>query len=62
MQTHVLFFSYTEADLKAEEAERKVIKLEKELAEMEEKYEQLDEQHKASKAELDELARQFDDL
>jgi len=29
---------------------------------MEEKYELLDEQHKASKAELDELARQFDEL
>jgi chromosome segregation ATPase len=48
--------------MKAEEAERKVAKLEQELVEAEEKYEQLDQLHKTTKQELDELARQFDDL
>lgn len=59
---HLSVHRFTEADLKAEEAERKITKLERELQEKEEKYEELLEKYNASKAELDELARQFEDL
>lgn len=48
--------------MKAEDADRKIATLEKELNEQEEKYEDLVEKHKAAKAEMDELARQFDDF
>lgn len=58
----IFLYSFTEADLKAEDAERKIVNLEKELNEQEEKYEDLVEKHKAAKAEMDELARQFDDF
>lgn len=59
---HFCYFRFEDADLKAEEATRKITKLESELADQEEKYDELFEKHKASKAELEELARQFDDL
>lgn len=48
--------------MKLEEADRKVTKLETELGDKEEKYEELLKKHDAAKSELDELARQFEDL
>jgi tropomyosin len=48
--------------LKAEEAERKVQKLENELVEKEQHYEDLLEKYNSAKAELDDLARQFEEL
>jgi tropomyosin len=54
--------SFNEADLKAEENERKNAKLEQDLAEKEKQYEELVEKFNASKAELEELSRQFEDL
>lgn len=53
---------FNEADLKAEEAERNVSNLEQELSEKEQLHEELQEKYKTAKAELDELARQFDEL
>ncbi|KAI8066136.1 hypothetical protein BDF21DRAFT_346071 [Thamnidium elegans] len=53
---------YNEADLKAEEAERTVQKLEQELIDKEQHYEDILEKYTGAKAELDELARQFDEL
>lgn len=55
-------YRFNEADLRAEEAERKVTSLENEIAEKEQLHEELQEKYKAAKTELDELARQFDDL
>ena len=57
-----LFSRFNEADLKAEDAERKVTSLENELGEKEQLHEELEEKYKTAKAELDELARQFDEL
>lgn len=51
-----------DADLRAEEAERKVQNLEQELADKEQLYEELLEKSNSAKNELDELARQFEDL
>jgi tropomyosin len=48
--------------LRAEEAERKVQKLEQELLDKEQGYEELTEKYNNAKNELDELARQMDDL
>ncbi|ORE10189.1 DUF221-domain-containing protein [Rhizopus microsporus var. microsporus] len=53
---------YNKADLRAEEAERKVQKLEQELLDKEQGYEELTEKYNNAKNELDELARQMDDL
>ncbi|GAA5804541.1 hypothetical protein HPULCUR_010041 [Helicostylum pulchrum] len=53
---------YNEADLKAEEAERTVQKLEQELIDKEQHYEDILEKYTGAKAELDELARQFDEF
>ncbi|ORE22507.1 DUF221-domain-containing protein [Rhizopus microsporus] len=53
---------YNKADLRAEEAERKVQKLEQELLDKEQGYEELTEKYNSAKNELDELARQMDDL
>lgn len=59
--THV-HNSYTDVELKAEEGERKIARLEKELDEQETKYEELLEKYNNSKSELEDLARQFDEL
>ena len=61
-QWGTLFSRFNEADLKAEDAERKVTSLENELGEKEQLHEELEEKYKTAKAELDELARQFDEL
>ncbi|GAN04795.1 kinesin family member C1 [Mucor ambiguus] len=53
---------YNKAELKAEDADRKVVQLETELAEKEQYYEELLEKYNGAKSELDELARQFDEL
>lgn len=58
----LFYFRYNEADLKAEEAERTVQKLEQELIDKEQHYEDILEKYTGAKAELDELARQFDEL
>ena len=54
--------SYNKAEVKAEEADRKVVQLETELADKEQYYEELLEKYNGAKSELDELARQFDEL
>ncbi|KAL0073428.1 hypothetical protein J3Q64DRAFT_1733001 [Phycomyces blakesleeanus] len=54
--------SYNDSKAYEENAERKVTALELESQDKEEKYESLLEKYNASKAELDELARQFDEL
>ncbi|KAI9475882.1 MAG: hypothetical protein EXX96DRAFT_486591 [Benjaminiella poitrasii] len=53
---------YNTAELKAEDAERTVQKLELELVEKEQYNEELLEKYNGVKSELDELARQFDEL
>jgi hypothetical protein len=58
----LLLNSFNEADLKAEDNERKNAKLEQDLAEKEKQYEEIVEKFNASKAELEELSRQFEDL
>lgn len=57
-----IHISYNKAEVKAEEADRKVVQLEAELAEKEQYYEELLEKYNGAKSELDELARQFDEL
>lgn len=61
LMSHI-HISYNKAEVKAEEADRKVVKLEAELAEKEQYYEELLEKYNGAKSELDELARQFDEL
>jgi tropomyosin len=57
-----LSYSFTEADLKAENAERTVTQLEQNLADQEAKYEDLFEKHKVLMAEAEEMNRQIDDF
>ncbi|KAL0083953.1 hypothetical protein J3Q64DRAFT_1638529, partial [Phycomyces blakesleeanus] len=54
--------NYNKADLDAVNNEKKVAALEAELIEKEQKFEELTEKYKATKAELEEFARQFDDM
>lgn len=61
-QSLTYYHSSNDADLRAEEAERKVQQLEQELADKEQLYEELTEKYNGAKNELDELARQFEDL
>lgn len=62
MNIVLIQISYNEADLKAENAERQVQMLEQELIDKEQHYEELLEKYNGAKSELDELARQFDEL
>lgn len=55
-------YSYNEAEQKAESADHKVQALENELAEKEQLHEELLEKYSGVQTELDELARQFEDL
>ncbi|KAI8983528.1 hypothetical protein BDB01DRAFT_760506 [Pilobolus umbonatus] len=61
-QLRTISASYNDADDKAEQAERKVQQLENELIQKEQHYEDLLEKYNSAKADLDELARQFDEL
>lgn len=54
--------SFHNADAKAEEAQAKTEKLEQELVDKEQLNEELDTKFKTVKSEIDELARQFEDL
>lgn len=58
--TSILWFSFREADLRAEQFEKKANNLQQELENMESKHEEMCGKYQAAKAEMDELERQLE--
>lgn len=58
--TDCLWFSFREADLRAEQFEKKANNLQQELDNMESKHEEMCSKYQAAKAEMDELERQLE--
>lgn len=56
----ILWFSFREADLRAEQFEKKANNLQQELDNMESKHEEMCGKYQAAKAEMDELERQLE--
>lgn len=55
-----IFYSYREADLRAEQQEKKNQTLQQEIEAMEAKHEDLTAKYKDARAEMDELVRQLE--